>query len=89
MIFDKSGNLDMDQMIDLLENFETFAKINQAKVKNDLMNLTREEVTNVAKNKSSINTTREAVIFFFSEDGNYLRGLLEDVIVDGIDSMSK
>lgn len=28
LIFDEGGNLDMDQMIDLLENFETFAKIN-------------------------------------------------------------
>lgn len=53
------------------------------------MNLTRDDVASKAQNKNSMNTTREALIFFFSEDGNYLRGLLEDVIVDGVDSMSK
>lgn len=29
------------------------------------------------------------MIFFFSEDGSYLRNLLEETVIDGIDSLSK
>jgi len=37
----------------------------------------------------SAETTRESLIFFFSKDGEYLRNLLEDTLVDGVDSLSK
>jgi hypothetical protein len=37
----------------------------------------------------SAETTRESLIFFFSNDGKYLRDLLENTIVDGVDSLSK
>lgn len=42
LIMDKNGQLDIDQLIDLLESFETFAKINSAAVNNDLINLSRQ-----------------------------------------------
>ena len=45
--------------------------------------------TDLSKNSQSVESTREALIFFFSEDGSYLRNLLEDTVIDGIDSMSK
>jgi len=32
LILDKKGNLDIEELIDLLESFETFAKINSAVV---------------------------------------------------------
>jgi len=34
-------------------------------------------------------TTREALIFFFSKEGEYLRNCVETYLVDGIDSLSK
>lgn len=42
-----------------------------------------------AHNDQSVESTREALIFFFSEDGTYLRNILEDTVTDGIDSLSK
>ena len=42
-----------------------------------------------AQATKSAETTREAVIFFFSDDGKYVRDLLEDTVVDGFDSLSK
>ena len=73
----------------MLESFETFAKINSAAVNNDLINLSRQQVSVQAKLSKSAETTREALIFFFSEDGRYIRNLLEDTVVDGFDSLSK
>ena len=39
--------------------------------------------------EKSSETTREALLFFFSDDGEYIRDLLEDTVVDGVDSLSK
>ena len=37
----------------------------------------------------NVETTREALIFFFSQDGKYLRDLVLDTVIDGADSLSK
>ena len=75
-------------MIDLLQSFEQYAKINSAAIDKGLMQISREDLKG-SNNSQSIESTREALIFFFSEDGTYLRNLLEDTVIDGIDSMSK
>lgn len=49
LIMDKEGNLEVDQVIDLLENFETFAKINSAAISNNLIDMNREQLSKVAK----------------------------------------
>ena len=89
LIMDKDGALNIDQLIDLLESFETFAKINSATINQDLMNMSRKQMSVNAKSTKSAETTREALIFFFSDDGQYIRDLLEDTVVDGFDSLSK
>lgn len=71
-----------------MERFETFAKINSATVNSKLLHMNRSAST-VAKDTKSAETTREALIFFFSDDGAYIRNLLEDTVVDGFDSLSK
>lgn len=54
------------------------------------MNMSRQELKrSTGKDGNSIENTREALLFFFSPDGSYLRGLLEDTISDGIESLSK
>jgi hypothetical protein len=45
LILDKNGNLDVDQLIDLLESFETFAKLNSSAVNSDLINLSKKEIS--------------------------------------------
>lgn len=70
LIMDKNGQLDIDQLIDLLESFETFAKINSAAMSDTgLLNMSRKQMSATAKMSKSAETTREALIFFFSEDG--------------------
>lgn len=91
-------------MIDLLQSFEVYAKINSTAMESGLIGVSRNELKgNLGKmpggmngkmprmgnSSQSVESTREALIFFFSEDGNYLRSLLEDTITDGIDSLSK
>jgi hypothetical protein len=72
-----------------LESFETFAKLNSSAVNSDLINFRKKEISSQAKLTKSAETTRESLIFFFSKDGEYLRNLLEDTLVDGVDSLSK
>lgn len=49
LIMDKDGQLDIDQLIDLLESFETFAKINSAAIgEMGLINLSREQMSKQA-----------------------------------------
>ena len=73
----------------MLESFETFATINSAAVNSELLNMSRKQMSATAKASKSAETTREALIFFFSDDGKYIRDLLEDTVVDGFDSLSK
>lgn len=72
-----------------MESFETFAKLNSSAVNSDLINFRKKEISSQAKLTKSAETTRESLIFFFSKDGEYLRNLLEDTLVDGVDSLSK
>lgn len=88
VILGDDGQIDIDKMIDLLQSFEVYAKINSAAMDKGLMQISREELKG-SKSNQSIESTREALIFFFSEDGSYLRNLLEDTVIDGIDSLSK
>jgi hypothetical protein len=90
LIYDKNGELNIDKFIELLESFEVYAKINNAATDKGLMNMSRQELKrSTGKDGNSIENTREALLFFFSADGSYLRGLLEDTISDGIESLSK
>ena len=88
VILGDDGQIDIDKMIDLLQSFEVYAKINSAAMDKGLMQISREELKG-SKQTQSIESTREALIFFFSEDGSYLRNLLEETVIDGIDSLSK
>ena len=44
VIFDKDGELKVDRMIELLESFEIYAKLNNAATDKGLMNLSRNEL---------------------------------------------
>jgi hypothetical protein len=90
LIYDKSGELNIDKFIELLESFEVYAKINNAATDRGLINMSRTELKrSTGKDSNNIENTREALLFFFSQDGAYIRGLLEDTISDGIESLSK
>ena len=88
LIYDSEGDLKVDRMIELLESFEIYAKLNNAATDKGLMNLSRNDLKR-GKGQQTAENTREALLFFFSEDGAYLRGLLENSITEGIDSLSK
>jgi len=75
-------------MIELLESFEIYAKLNTAATDKGLMDLNRDQLKR-GQGLQTASNTRETLLFFFSEDGSYLRGLLENSICEGIDSLSK
>ena len=93
VILGDDGKIDIDKMIDLLQSFEKYAKINSFAMDKGLMQISRDELKGStgesSSNSQSIESTREALIFFFSDDGSYLRNLLEETVIDGIDSLSK
>ena len=45
LIMDENGQLDIDQLIDLLESFETFAKLNSAALESGLINISRKQMS--------------------------------------------
>ena len=89
LIYDKEGKLKIDKFIELLESFEVYAKINNAASDKGLMDLSRNELKRSNAKAGDVESTREALLFFFSDDGAYLRSLLEDTLIDGIESLSK
>ena len=89
LILTEIGELDIDQLIDLFENLAAFAKINSAAQTSSLSSLSRRQMAVTAKATKTAETTREALILFFSDECQYIRDLLEDTIVDGFDALSK
>ena len=89
LIYDNKGELKVDKFIELLESFEVYAKINNAATDMSLMDLSRNDLKRSNSGDGSVENTREALLFFFSDDGAYLRSLLEDTLTDGIESLSK
>ena len=55
----------------------------------NLIGSEREQMSKKSSHTKNAETTREALIFFFSQDGKYLRDLVLDTVIDGADSLSK
>jgi len=91
MIYGKEGVFDVDRLIDLLQAFETLEAVNQY----ETVGLEggrggpASPAAVLAGGAGGTNSVRDALRFFFSQEGQFFRDFLLDETVKGVDAVSR
>jgi aarF domain-containing kinase len=92
MIYGKEGVFDVDRLIDLLQAFEALEAVNQYEtvgLEGGRGGPTSPAAVLAQAGAGGSNSVRDALRFFFSQEGQFFRDFLLDETVKGVDAVSR